>query len=68
MSSHVNYLEKNFGKNVDCKCENRIIHLIDFGALQLRTLNSKYTMKCIFSCRQCQYNRMMRDTNYSFEL
>lgn len=58
---HTSYLEHRFGENISCECDNRVKLLIDFGSYALQ--HYEESVLCVYSCRQCQYNRMMKGTN-----
>jgi len=63
---HLSYLESRFGTNVSCECAYRIKLLIDMGLYELKHPNE--AGRCMYSCRSCQYNRMMNTSEYTFRL
>lgn len=63
---HIQYLEERFGSNISCECGNRTKLLIEFGTYALQ--NPEESEQCMYSCRQCQYDRMMKLSDCTFRL
>jgi hypothetical protein len=65
-TEHILNLEEQFGNNVSCECEDRTKLLIDYGVCCIQ--DPEDLNYCMFSCRKCQYDRMMKNPNYTFRL
>lgn len=63
---HISFLEELYGLHVSCECESRVRLLIDMGCYAIKNPNDYQV--CTYSCRQCQYNRMMKDENCTYRL
>lgn len=65
-SEHYNALESRFGEFISCVCDHRIKLLIDFGVYYIE--NPEESKLSVYSCRTCQYNRMMQNPEYTCRL
>ena len=63
---HLHYLEDTYGFNIDCNCDNRTKLLIDYGVYDIK--NSEDNGSCMYSCRMCQYDRMMNNPECTFRI
>lgn len=64
--SHTKSLEHDFGNNVSCDCKNRIKFLIDFGVYAIQHPSDHAIL--IYSCRKCQFERMLNDCKSTFRI